>query len=320
MPACRHVRRIQRPRRPTSPSLTWSRPRITDEVQANPRAPMLDTKETQEQRKDTTFRSLAVNVGVRRDSLLHVQRREFSSDVDKHNCVCAVRFPPPPRVLMGNREHRWRCAWSLVTLEDGARPPDGVADPDARWLRVRPEFEVLRTVVVPHAVSMMNGLAIEQIQAKQVLCHEYVLEHIRPTRRSRMTRCTQHHVPGLVPCTTTFPVAGSLSGVAPTDSTRRRLQLFRAIARAHTRRFWCEPRRTSSPVGTNNCRFDSLSTACSSLGLVKGEPTALRRISSSSGAPRVPNQPVDARDQQVGRWHLGVSQDTPGENRTCVSL
>ena len=110
---------------------------------------------------------------------------------------------------MGTREHRWRCGWSLVTLEDGARPLDRVADPDARWLRVRPELEVFRTVVVPHAVSMMNGLAIEQMPAKQVLCHEYVLEPIRPTRRSRMTRCTHHHIPGLVPGTTTFPVAGS---------------------------------------------------------------------------------------------------------------
>jgi hypothetical protein len=79
-------------------------------------------------RKDTKFRSVAVNVGMRRDSLLPVQRREFSSDVDTI-ASAPVRFPPPPRVLMGNREHRWRCAWSLVTLEDGARPLDGVVDP-----------------------------------------------------------------------------------------------------------------------------------------------------------------------------------------------
>ena len=50
---------------------------------------------------------------------------------------------------MGNREHRWRCAWSLVTLQDAARPLDGIAHPDAGWLRVRPELEVLGTIVVP---------------------------------------------------------------------------------------------------------------------------------------------------------------------------
>ena len=89
---------------------------------------------------------------------------------------------------MGNREHRWRCAWSLVTLEGGARPVNGVAHSDARWLRVRPKLEVLRTIVVPDAVSMVNCFTIEQIPAKQVLCHEYVLEHIRPTCGSRMIR------------------------------------------------------------------------------------------------------------------------------------
>ncbi len=51
---------------------------------------------------------------------------------------------------------RWRCARSLVTLENGARPLNGVAHPDTRWLRVRPELEVLRTIVVPDTVSMVN--------------------------------------------------------------------------------------------------------------------------------------------------------------------
>ena len=82
---------------------------------------------------------------------------------------------------MGYREDRWRCAWSLVTLKDCARPLDGIAHSDARWLRVRPELEVLGAIVIPHAVSMVNGFAIEQMPAKQVLCHEYVLEHIRTT-------------------------------------------------------------------------------------------------------------------------------------------
>ena len=95
---------------------------------------------------------------------------------------------------MGNREHRWRCAWSLVTLEDGARPLDGVAHPDARWLRVRPELEVLRTIVVPDAVSMVNGFPLEQMPAKQVLRHEYVLEDIRSTDFLRIASKKWNHI------------------------------------------------------------------------------------------------------------------------------
>jgi hypothetical protein len=127
---------------------------------------------------------------------------------------------------MRDREHRWRCAWSLVTLEDGARPLDGVADPDARWLRVRPELEILGTIVIPHAVSMVDGFAVEQIPAKQVLCHEYVLEHIRPIRRSRMTRCAHHEVASFVPSSATLPISVCLCRVVPAVTARLRFQLF----------------------------------------------------------------------------------------------
>ena len=36
---------------------------------------------------------------------------------------------------------------------------------------------------------MVNGFTIEQVPAEQILCHEYVLEHIRPARGSGVTRC-----------------------------------------------------------------------------------------------------------------------------------
>ena len=116
---------------------------------------------------------------------------------------------------MGNREHRWRCASSLVTFKNGARPLDGIAHPDARWLRVRPELEVLRTIVIPHAVSMVDGFTVEQIPTKQVLCHEYVLEHIRPTGGSRMTRCAHHEIASFVPSSSTLPISVRLCRVVP---------------------------------------------------------------------------------------------------------
>ena len=112
---------------------------------------------------------------------------------------------------MGNREHRWRCAWSLVTLADDARPLHGVTHSDTRWLRGGPELEVLRTIVVADAVSMVNRLTVEQMPAKQVLCHENVFEDIRPTGGSRMTGCTHHDVASLVASSATFPISVRLS-------------------------------------------------------------------------------------------------------------
>ena len=115
---------------------------------------------------------------------------------------------------------------SLVTLENGARPLDSVAHSDARWLRVRPQLEVLGTIVVPDAVSMVNGFAVEQIPAKQVLCHEYVLEHIRPTRGSRMTGCAHHEIASFVPSPATLPIPIRLSRVVPAATATLRLQLL----------------------------------------------------------------------------------------------
>ena len=137
---------------------------------------------------------------------------------------------------MGNREHRWRCAWSLVTLKDGARPLDGVAHPDARRLRVRPEFEVLATIVVTDAVPVVHGFIVQQIPAKQVLRHEYVLEHIRPACGPRMTRCTHHDIAGFVPSSATLPISVRLFRLVSAATACLRLQLLELTAPAKTSR------------------------------------------------------------------------------------
>jgi hypothetical protein len=82
-------------------------------------------------------------------------------------------------MLTCKREHRWRCAWSLVTLDD-ARPCNGVAHPDARRLRVRPEFEVLGTIVVLDAVrrstsimSVSPAAGFGQVGSDAIQCVRY---------------------------------------------------------------------------------------------------------------------------------------------------
>jgi hypothetical protein len=50
-----------------------------------------------------------------------------------------------------------------------ARPGDGIAGADANWLRTRPNFQVLVTVVVPDAVEVVHVLSGQEIPAKQLL-------------------------------------------------------------------------------------------------------------------------------------------------------
>ena len=79
-----------------------------------------------------------------------------------------VRIPPPPRVLkvhlLWRREHCWRCTMHptpservlVVSLKDRTSPFDRVAYSDTRRLWPRPQFEVLRTIVVTHSIAMMH--------------------------------------------------------------------------------------------------------------------------------------------------------------------
>jgi hypothetical protein len=132
-----------------------------------------------------------------------------------------VRIPPPPRVLTRVREDCWRCADPLVAPEDCVRPFDGIADSDTRWLGGSPLFEVLGSIVVSNAVSMVNRFTIEQMSAKKLLHHENVLEDIWPTCGTRMARRADHDVPRLVPGPAAFPVPVGLCRNTPTDATRR---------------------------------------------------------------------------------------------------
>ena len=84
-----------------------------------------------------------------------------------------------PRVLRGNREHRWRCANAHVSVVDGARPLDGIANPDSRRLGPGPEFEVLGPIVVAHAVDVVNRLTFDQVPPEQTLCDQDVFEERR---------------------------------------------------------------------------------------------------------------------------------------------
>ena len=132
-----------------------------------------------------------------------------------------VRIPPPPRVLTQVREDCWRCADALVTLEDGVRPCNGIADSDTRWLGGSPQLEVLGAIVISNAVSMVNRFTIEQMSAKKLLRHENVLEDIIAIRGTRMARRADHDIPGLVLGPAAFPVPVGLCRGIPTDATRR---------------------------------------------------------------------------------------------------
>jgi len=52
-----------------------------------------------------------------------------------------------------------------VLSEYFACPRDGVAYPDAGWLRLGPEFQILWPVIVSYAVAVVNGLRWQQVTA-----------------------------------------------------------------------------------------------------------------------------------------------------------
>jgi hypothetical protein len=138
-----------------------------------------------------------------------------------------VRFPPPPRVLRGSREHRWRCPASHVEVVYVARPLDGVAHTNARRLRLGPKLQISGTVVVTDTVDVVNRLPRQRVSAQKSLGDKDVLEDVWATRsRPRMARRPHHHVPGFVPRPAAPPVTVPRADLAPAGSTRRRLGLF----------------------------------------------------------------------------------------------
>jgi hypothetical protein len=143
-----------------------------------------------------------------------------------------VRFPPPPRVLRGNREHRWRCANAHVSVVDGARPFDGIANPDSRRLGPGPEFEVLGTIVVAHAVDVVNRLTFDQVPPEKVLCDQDVFEDVGTSSGPGMSGNSHHHVASLVSGATSLPVPICLTDLAPAVPARRRFDLLTRAATA----------------------------------------------------------------------------------------
>jgi len=108
----------------------------------------------------------------------------------------------------------------FVSGQDLARPGDGVLDPTTNGLRFDPQLEVFGSIVVAHAVAMVDGFAGDQVAAEDGLHHQDVLEDIAVvSRASRMSRCLRVDVPART-ALPRFP-ASSPSGICRTGRSRR---------------------------------------------------------------------------------------------------
>jgi len=56
------------------------------------------------------------------------------------------------------------------------------------------QLEVLRTVVVPHTVAMMNRLAGLEVAAENAFGNQHVLEHVWRLLGSRMVGLADHQI------------------------------------------------------------------------------------------------------------------------------
>ena len=88
-----------------------------------------------------------------------------------------------------------------------ASPGDGVRDPDAGGLWPGPELQVLWPIVVPDAVTVMDGFLRQQVTAEDVLHDENMFEHVLATLAdSGVPGRPEHDVAGLVPGPSSPPV------------------------------------------------------------------------------------------------------------------
>lgn len=97
-----------------------------------------------------------------------------------------VRFPSPPRALSASSERCWRCLQFSVPTEDDAGPFEGIFHPNAAGLWPNPELEILGSIVVLHAVQVVDGLVGKEMPAEQVLHDQDVLKHVPLTATARM--------------------------------------------------------------------------------------------------------------------------------------
>jgi len=156
-----------------------------------------------------------------------------------------VRFPPAPRALDSGSSVVGAVRGPFVPSEDLSRPPHGIRHSDTARLWSHPELEILRAIVVLHAVEVMDRLLGEQEPPDFLLHDKDVLEYVGAARAgSRMTRGATHHVPRLVKGRTTAPVAVGFTGCRLARPTGGRCRLLGVPTRAEVVRRLSPTRRT----------------------------------------------------------------------------
>jgi hypothetical protein len=220
-------------------------------------------------------------------------------------------------VLREDREHRWRCTDTHVAVVNSGRPFDGVANPNARGLWPRPQLQVLRPVVASQPIDVVNRLAVDEAPAEQLSRHQHVLEHVRTSPRSRMTRDTHHHISGLVASAAFFPVATGIGGLTSTSSTRRRLRLFRVPASTQV----SGPTRRAPKMSTGRLKDTSTSFA---LPFTTHDRTTLlgRNDPQDPKSQRPGTDPGPLNEAQVMMAEIPTSplQTSPSSSLSCLAV
>jgi hypothetical protein len=98
-------------------------------------------------------------------------------------------------------------------------------------LRACPQLEVLRPIIVFDSIAMMNVLSGQEIPAEHLLHDKNVFEDIPSLVRPGVSWRQDHHVPALVPCPATLPVAVGGSAVVTAGVTGGRMHLLPRSAR-----------------------------------------------------------------------------------------
>jgi hypothetical protein len=122
-------------------------------------------------------------------------------------------------VLTPVREDCWRCANTLVEIDDLVGPLNGVAHADPGGLGSSPQFQILWSVVITDAIAMVHCFTVQQVPSKKLLCDENVFEHVRMPPCSRALRNSYDYVPSLVARAASPPVAVGLPRFTPTVAT-----------------------------------------------------------------------------------------------------
>src|SRR5579862_1948572 len=98
-------------------------------------------------------------------------------------------------------------------------------------LGASPELQVFGAVVVANTVDVVDGLPFHQVQAKLLLGHQDVFQHVTEAGAG-MIGHPHHEVASLVPRAASPPVAIGLPGHGAARRTRCRLDLLGVATRA----------------------------------------------------------------------------------------